>query len=403
MINKDMVDKLNELGFGGDVDKLEEYIAGLQNSAACGEPEVQDNVYDMYVKILRELKPDSYVLTRNWEIDDEDYTTYDDILKSYGMKSIMTIKEMSELENFRKTMESNEAEYTMLASTKLNGHAVRAVYVNGELIGGSTRGRSKRGRDISKTLKRILPNHISSWENYPLVEVRGEALVSYKNFEKVKHILKTPLSSVTSFIRESATDNEVQMLDVVCYKVIVGDDIEKQQFNSLEEEYKELQNNGFKIPVYKIYSGINAENFNSKITEIINDFQALKPGFEYDTDGIVVAVNNDKEFYALGANGNTWFGNFALKMGDCWGTKVYTSVVNEIEWVYGKSYITPKAHITPVKTANGSTVSVVPLYNVGVMERLNITTGSIVFFMYGGETGVSLCDSKGNKISELAS
>ena len=403
MINENLMDKLNELGFGTDIDALEEYVAHLQDAAGMGEAEVTDEVYDMYRKLLSELKPDSVILTRNWEVDDEDFSEYDDILKTYGMKSINTIKSIEDLDYFKNMLANNGKSYTMMASTKLNGHAVRAVYRFGKLVGGSTRGRTKKGRDITKTLKVILPDYVEKWKDIELLEVRGEALVSFENFEKVKHILKTPLSAVTSLIRESASETEMKLLDVVCYKIIIGDDLDNLKFNSLEDEFKELEECGFKTPIYKKFYNFNYDTFENSINEIISCFEEVqKRGLiPYDTDGIVVGINDDKEFYGLGPNGNTWLGNFALKMGAKWGTKVYTSVVERIQWIYGKKYITPKAIVAPVKTSNGAEVKNVPLYNIGVMERLHILPGSTVYFLFGGETGVSLCDRYGNKVTDM--
>ena len=404
MINKNLLNKLDELGFGSDIDKLESYVASLQDAAGMGEPIVSDAIYDMYYKLLKELKPSSVILTRNWEDVDEDYNENDDILKAYGMKSITTIKEMAELNYFKNLLKDNKElnGITLFAGVKLNGHAIRAVYKNGYLVSGTTRGRYKKGRDITKHLKKRLPNYVEKWKDISLLEVRGEALVSFKNFEKVKHILKTPLSSVTSFIKESATDSEMELLDIVCYKVIFGTDVGNNGFKTLQEEYEELEYAGFKVPIYQTFEDVDLDNFDDQIEDIVNYFEEIRKSgvMEYDSDGVVVSINNNKLFYELGNNGNTWLGNFALKMGDVWGVRVYTSKVVEIEWKYGNSYITPKAIVEPVKTSNGSSVSVVPLYNVGVMERFHIVPGSTVYFLYGGETGVSLCDRAGNKVTD---
>lgn len=175
MINKNLLNKLDELGFGSDIDKLESYVASLQDAAGMGEPIVSDAIYDMYYKLLKELKPSSVILTRNWEDVDEDYNENDDILKAYGMKSITTIKEMAELNYFKNLLKDNKElnGITLFAGVKLNGHAIRAVYKNGCLVSGTTRGRYKKGRDITKHLKKRLPNYVEKWKDISLLEVRG--------------------------------------------------------------------------------------------------------------------------------------------------------------------------------------------------------------------------------------
>lgn len=398
MFTRDDLSLLDRLGFGSDVEKLEEYVASLQEYASSGEPKVSDDVYDTHFKLLSKLKPESPVLNRNWESIDRDLDSYDVLLNKFGMRSIRTIKDMSELGYFMDTVLTNSTD--LLVSTKLNGHAIRAVYQNGSLISGSTRGRYKKGRDITGHLKQILPNFVKIWESEPYVEVRGEMLVSYKDFERVKHYLKTPLSAVTSCIKESATEEEVGLLSVVCYKVLkLRENPWDNGFITLLDEFKELSENGFEIPKVTKLDAVDRSNFMEYMDIVVEKFGNNKSNFEFDTDGIVVAVNDTKKFYELGLDGNRFIGNFALKTGDAYGTKVYQSIIRDIEWVYGKTYITPKAIIEPTKTANGAEVRVVPLYNIGMMEKLHLIPNERIYFTFGGETGVSLCDSMGNKIS----
>ena len=398
MFTRDDLSLLDRLGFGSDVEKLEEYVASLQEYASSGEPKVSDDVYDTHFKLLSKLKPESPVLNRNWESIDRDLDSYDVLLNKFGMRSIRTIKDMSELGYFMDTVLTNSTD--LLVSTKLNGHAIRAVYQNGSLISGSTRGRYKKGRDITRHLKQILPNFVKIWESEPYVEVRGEMLVSYKDFERVKHYLKTPLSAVTSCIKESATEEEVGLLSIVCYKVLkLRENPWDNGFITLLDEFKELSENGFEIPKVTKLDAVDRSNFMEYMDIVVEKFGNNKSNFEFDTDGIVVAVNDTKKFYELGLDGNRFIGNFALKTGDAYGTKVYQSIIRDIEWVYGKTYITPKAIIEPTKTANGAEVRVVPLYNIGMMEKLHLIPNERIYFTFGGETGVSLCDSMGNKIS----
>ena len=397
VFSRDDLELLNRLGFGDDVSKLEKYVESLQDYASSGEPIVSDDIYDTHIKLLSRLKPDSDLLNRNWESFEDDLDNRDILLDKFGMRSIRTIKDLGELNYFvRDILKSNELK--VVATTKLNGHAVRAVYEYGHLVSGSTRGRYKKGRDITRHLKKLLPNYVEKWSSEQYVEVRGELLVSYKNFEKVKHILKTPLSSVTSFIKESASDQEIGLLDILCYKVLKLRDF-GNGYNSLSDEIMELGRLGFKTPPYSVRTTINPANFYSEMERLVNAFSSKKSSLDYDTDGVVVSLDDNNMFYSLGLDGNTFLGNFALKVGSEYGTKVYQSIIDDIQWVHGKTYITPKAVIEPTKTANGAVVSVVPLYNIGMMEKLRLIPGSTIYFTFGGETGVSLCDSLGNKVN----
>lgn len=399
MINQSLMDKLEALGFGADIDALESYVATLQDAAGMGAPLVTDGQYDMHYRLLEELKPESSVLHRNWETDDNELSETDEILKDFKMMSIKTVQNMSELKRFKEAL-GNET-VTFLASVKLNGHAVRAVYKYGQLIGGSTRGRTKKGRDITRHLKATLPNYVEAWSGIRLVEVRGEMLVGLRKFELLKHKLKTPLSAVTSLIRDSVTDAELEMLSCCCYKVIPCKDSEWQP-ESLAEQFMELEENGFEVPLYEIYEDVTADNLIEVAEQCLEEFSLVKDQdlFPYYTDGIVVAVDDAEQFKSLGYNGNSYMGNFAMKMGRHWRSDMYSSIIRDIKFVAGKRFLVPKAEIEPVVTASGAEVSTVPLYNVDTMQRYHLIPGSPIFFKHGGETGVTLCNEMGEMISE---
>lgn len=399
MINSDTLFELEKLGFGADVDALETYIGKLQDAAAMGNPMVDDAMYDSYVRLLKKLKPNSYVLNRNWENEDNELTDLDEILAKYGMCSITTIKDFDELYKFKEAIRGVGHPVELFSSIKENGHGVRAVYKNGSLVGGSTRGRYKKGRDITRHLKSVLPNYVEKWSDIELVEVRGEMLVSIENFEAhLKNTLKTPLSSVTSLIRESVTDEELKYLSMVCYKVISNDD--SLEFSTLLDEFKELKACGFEIPQCGLISDVTADILDETIEKILTFFENKMDAGEihYSCDGIVVAINNNVDFYSTGKSGNAWNGNIALKMGRYWESNVYSAIIQDIVFTPGKSYMTPKAIINPTKTANGAEVTNVPLYNIGVMERYHYIPGETIYFRFGGETGVTLCDVYGNSV-----
>lgn len=399
MINPNTLEALEKLGFGSDIDALESRVAELQDAAGMGNPLVDDSVYDAHVRLLRELKPNSTVLQRNWEVADEEYGKYDQVLEKYGMCSITTIADTSELGKFAQTIRDLGHNVDLMASIKDNGHGVRAVYLNGWLYNGSTRGRYKKGRDITRHLKAVLPLYVDAWDKIPIVEVRGEMLVSIENFEKhLKGNLKTPLSSVTSLIRESVTDDELKLLEMECYKVIASDG--SLEFETLWDEFEHLENCGFKTPPKARINNVNAENLVPSVERVLNYFEQLMDSnkIRFSCDGIVFAINNNHDFYSTGKEGNAWKGNFALKSGRYWQQNIYSAIIQEVQFIPGKSYIVPKAIVDPVVTANGSSVTNVPLYNVGVMERYHYVPGETIFFRYGGEQGVTLCDCYGNSI-----
>lgn len=397
MFNSVIMDKLEKLGFGCDIDAFESYFRELQDAAADGEPLVQDPVYDEYREILKAVRPESELLKNNWEKDSgEELKDYDELLKQYGMRSIRTCTTDDEIKhNFSKVL--SELPVEVCSSFKLNGHASRVVFEYGHLVSATTRGRSKKGRDITRHLKHILGEFNEYLEPYELVEIRGELIVTYDDFNnKLKDKCKTPLSSVTSLVRDSVTDDELDMLHFVAYKIIIKDNTD--MLPTLADEFEYLDSIGFEIPLYSVTT---LTEF-SDILNVRHSFEEVKKEnkFPYDTDGIVMAINDDSEFYSEGLDGNAFFGNIAIKMG-MWECNMYTSTITDIVWERGKSWFTPKAVVEPVVTAGGATVTTVPIYNVKVMNKLHLIPGEQIHFRFGGETGVQLLTAEGLSVTEI--
>lgn len=402
MINSETMDKLNELGFGANIDAFEDYMEQLMDAYSMGEPLVDDSAFDAMKKLLEQVNPGSKVLMRNNETEETEMTSNDKILEEYGMSSIHTIDGISEasLSNMIDVINLAGGKADLFASLKQNGHATRAVYRYGRLISGSTRGRYRKGRDITEHLKHMLPNEVQGFKSMPLVEVRGEAVISKTTFnEKLKATgLKTPLSSVTSMLRESATEYEMGLLQFKGYKVIPS---EKQyRPATLGTEYAILENCGIETPPHVLIKDVTPQNLVETINYLVEYFEDVveKQGYDIDCDGIVVAVNNNNVFYAGGKDGNAWKGNCAVKEGRIWQSSIYESVIEEVIFKYGKKYITPIAIVQPVICKNGAQVINVPLYNVGVMNRYGLFTGQLIHFRFGGEQGVTLCDEFGNSV-----
>lgn len=402
MITQKYLSELEALGCGSDVDALEEKFALLQDAAADGEPLVEDSVYDQHKRLLEALKPDSELLHRNWEKDGEDALDIelDYYLQEKGMKSIRTCTNNDDLEAKKGHLSKLGKDYVeCLVSTKLNGHSFRAVYKFGDLVEATTRGRTGKGKDILRHMKMLLPNHVECWECTELTEVRGELLIKQSLYDsKYAGVYASPLSTVTSFRKASASDEEICELSAVCYKLFQTDD----PFDTLEEEFQHLESVGFEIPYYETQM-IELGGFVKQVNKITDLWGAkYKAGelSEYNCDGIVIAVNDNSSFYSLGVEGNAYLANLAVKMG-VWECNHYISIIDRIEWEHGKQWLIPKARIKPVKTVSGQTVYVVPLYSVGVMQRMGLSVGSEIHFRFGGETGVMLLTPDGGSVSNL--
>ena len=367
------------LGVGfSSVEGLERYVLGLQDAERLGEPEVSDTVYDNLVLVLRSVKPESKVLNRSLQE------------RCYRGAGMTVIRDLSELSYLRHLFFERGIDTSLLSSAKIVGHSVTIRYIDGRYESGAFR----CGIDITEVLRSLVPAYLPELGFYRVVTIGGEVTISRKNFDEVSRVYKTPLSAVTSFMRETSSVEERGLLSLVCDSIASE---EEDSFRSLLNEYQTLSALGFLIPTFRVTDGVGAHNFDAWVEEILSEFTGLTLPFE--ADGVVVRVNDNALFRELGENGNTYLGGFILKAGERFGAKVYSGLIHEIEWDYGSDKLSPRAVISPVTVYDGNTINIVPLYSVGVMRDNSFTVGSKIYFLYDNETGAMLCDEDGKVVS----
>lgn len=365
------------LGAGfNSVDSLERYVRGLQEAEQIGEPEVSDSVYDNLVRVLRTVKPESKVLNRSLSE------------RCYRGAGLTVIRDLSELSYLRHLFFEKGIDTSLLSSAKIVGHGVTIRYLDGRYSSGAFR----CGIDITEVLRGLVPEYLSELGFYRSVTISGVVTISQKNFDKVSRVYKTPLSAVTSFMRETSSAEERGLLSLVCDSIT-----SEGRFQSLLDEYQTLSALGFLIPTFRVARGVSAYNFDTQVDEILKEFTGLPLSF--DADGVVVRVNDNALFRELGENGNTYLGGFILKTGERFGAKVYSGLIHEIAWDYGSDRLSPRAVISPITVYDGNTINTVPLYNVGVLLDNSLTVGSKIYFLYDNETGAMPCDENGKIVS----
>lgn len=357
---------------------LERYVRGLQDAERIGEPEVSDTVYDNLVRVLRTVKPESKVLNRSLPE------------RCYRGAGLTVIRDLSELSYLRHLFFERGIDTSLLSSAKIVGHSVTIRYIDGRYASGAFR----CGIDITEVLRSLVPAYLPELGFYRTVTIGGVVTISRKNFDKVSRVYKTPLSAVTSFMRETSSAEERGLLSLVCDSIASE---EEDSFHSLLNEYQTLSALGFLIPTFRVTDGVGAYNFDTRVDEILKEFTGLT--LPFDADGVVVRVNDNALFRELGENGNTYLGGFILKAGERFGAKVYGGLIHKIEWDYGSDKLSPRAVISPVTVYDGNTINTVPLYSVGVMRDNSFTVGSKIYFLYDNETGAMLCDEDGKVVS----
>lgn len=387
------------------IEALERYIQDCNEAMnGDGEPLVEDAIYDKLVQLLTQVRSDSPVLQELWSEDDEVVGSYNKLLEENPMVSILTVKSWNDdaITQFIQRMPET-ANY--LASYKINGHGIRVVYNDGNLVEATTRGRSTNGRDITEHVKIILGDYNEALSEYGLVEIRGELALKLSNLDKAREFtpgLKSAFSAVSSLIKPSATKEEVELLDFLTYGVYIED----YDFSSKEEVFSQLSEWGFETTEYIYLEEISKDDLLENMKEVVSALESNYEEFGYFCDGVVFEVSDGDVRSYLEGEGKYHDYNLALKV-DSWSQDIYTGYIKEVTWKRGKFKLNPVAVVVEglnsnegVLTVQGNRVKNIPLYNPKNILILKAYIGSPLSFKYGGEAGVVPCFPDGKLLSE---
>ena len=387
------------------IEALERYIQDCNEAMnGDGEPLVEDAIYDKLVQLLTQVRSDSPVLQELWSEDDEVVGSYNKLLEENPMVSILTVKSWNDdaITQFIQRMPET-ANY--LASYKINGHGIRVVYNDGNLVEATTRGRSTNGRDITEHVKIILGDYNEALSEYGLVEIRGELALKLSNLDKAREFtpgLKSAFSAVSSLIKPSATKEEVELLDFLTYGVYIED----YDLSSKEEVFSQLSEWGFETTEYISLEDISKDDLLENMREVVSALESNYEEFGYFCDGVVFEVSDGDVRSYLEGEGKYHDYNLALKV-DSWSQDIYTGYIKEVTWKRGKFKLNPVAVVVEdldsnegVLTVQGNRVKNIPLYNPKNILILKAYIGSPLSFKYGGEAGVVPCFPDGKLLSE---
>ena len=400
------------------IDELEKIILDC-NSLMTGTytDQVADSIYDTLYDMLKTVKPNSEVLQNIWEKDGE-ITDYTELLQANPMMSIETAKsyDCPAIENFISRMPVDGISY--FASFKINGHGIRVVYKDGELVSATSRARASGGKDLTRHLRIILGERCEALAEYGLVELRGELCLKLDRLEKAREFnpnIISAFSAVASLSRPYATEEEIKLLDFLCYGMILDD----FYFNERLEEYSLIEDCGFMTPQYALIESATRDELPDIMRSLVQSFEDAYEDFGYFCDGVVFEVNDRNLFADLGQEGNHNLGNIALKVG-VWKQDKYCGFIQSILWTRGKSKLSPVAIVSSnpgeaefdwegnitnydelgVISAQGNRVRRVPLYNPKNIIVLDAYVGEPIYFKYGSESGVVPCFPDGRLLSE---
>lgn len=266
---------------------------------------------------------------------------------------------------------------------KYDGASMSLTYENGNLVRALTRGDGFQGDEVTNNIKTIrsIPLRFKTKEFPARCDVRGEIILPFSGFEKMNQELieigETPYANPRntasgSLKLQDSTEVAKRPLAFLMY-AIVGNNL---PFNTHFEALEFARQSGFKVPS----EARLAKNLQD-VFEFIDYWDIHRHKLPYETDGVVIKVNNLHHQEELGytAKSPRWAIAYKFK-----AQQVFT-VLNSISYQVGRTgAITPVANLEPVQLA-GTVVKRASLHNADQIEKLDIRVGDTVFVEKGGE------------------
>jgi DNA ligase (NAD+) len=366
----------------------DELIQHNYNYYVLDAPTISDFEFDKYLKQLQELE------TKHPEFFDENSPTqrvggmitknFETVPHDFRMYSLDNSYSLEDLQDWEARMQKvlGNVPLTYTCELKYDGASISILYENGRLTRAVTRGDGFQGDNVTNNVKTIksIPIHLKG--DFPeKFEIRGEIILPFAGFEKMNQDLieigETPYSNPRntasgSLKLQDSAEVAKRPLDCLLYYVIGNNLPFKTQFEGLQK----AREWGFKVPNQsKLVSSL------SEVFEFINYWDIHRHNLPYETDGVVVKVDDLHYQEELGytAKAPRWAMAYKFK------AEQVTTKLNSISYQVGRTgAITPVANLEPVQLA-GTIVKRASLHNADQIEKLDIRIDDTVFVEKGGE------------------
>ncbi|WP_420553139.1 NAD-dependent DNA ligase LigA [Tenacibaculum aiptasiae] len=280
----------------------------------------------------------------------------------------------------QKILGTEDIEYT--CELKYDGASINLTFEKGEFVKAVTRGDGFQGDNVTTNIRTIKSIPLKPKGDFVSdFEMRGEIILPLDGFNKMneerlakgEEAYRNPRNTASGSLKlQDSTEVAKRPLDCLLYQVVTDERKYKTHFESLENARKV----GFKVP-----KTIALAKSIDEVFEFVNHWDEKRHDLPYETDGVVIKVNNLQQQEELGytAKAPRWAIAYKFK------AEQVSTVLNEITYQVGRTgAITPVANLEPVELA-GTIVKRASLHNADQIEKLDIRINDTVFVEKGGE------------------
>ena len=348
---------------------------------------ISDYEFDIKLKKLQELEakhpeffdansPTQRVggeVTKNFETIPHEH-------RMYSLDNSYSKEDLQDWETRIKKLVDGDIYYT--CELKYDGASISLTYEAGNLVKAVTRGDGFQGDNVTANIKTIKSVPLQLKGDYPVkFDIRGEIVLPFEGFHKMneerieigEEPFRNPRNTASGSLKlQDSAEVAKRPLECLLYNLMGSNLRINTQFESLDK----ARHWGFKVPeAAKLVNSID------EVLEFIEYWNVHRHDLPYETDGVVIKVNNLQQQEELGytAKAPRWAMAYKFK------AEQVSTRLNSIVYQVGRTgAITPVANLEPVELA-GTTVKRASLHNADQIKKLDIRVGDTVYVEKGGE------------------
>ncbi len=346
------------------------YLVDTLNKAAkayyAEDREIMSNrEYDALYDELQSLEQETGIVLTNSPTVSVGYEAVDELPKERHESPMLSLGKTKSREELRDWLQGKAA----ILSWKLDGLTIVLTYRDGKLAKAVTRGNGEIGE--------VVTNNARTFKNIPLsipftgeLVLRGEAVITYSDFEKVnaeitdeKSKYKNPRNLCSGSVRQ--LNNEITAKrNVRFYAFSLVSAGETDFHNSREEQFRFLEKQGFEVVEHYLVT-------EADILDRIDFFEKKIQNFDIPSDGLVLTYEDIAYGQSLGRTAKFPRHSIAFK----WADELRETTLEEIEWSASRTgLINPVAIFEPVEL-EGTTVSRASVHNISILRSLKLGIG----------------------------
>ena len=386
--------KVSEIETLRDVLRFHEYRYYILN-----DPLVSDFEYDKLFKTLEKAEEDNPKLITSDSPTQrvakgltKDFPTVQHLVPMLSLDNSYDADDLVDFDRKARELTGlKEIEYCV--EPKFDGGSISLIYEDDIMVRGATRGDGVEGDNITTNIKQIRSIPLSarfSAFGIQQIEIRGEVLISKKNFAKYNEQiveqglapLANPRNAASGTLRiKDPKEVSKRNLEAFVYNI---SDFTLSPKKSLPRQLKThagslemLWDLGFRSPQKekKVLHGID------NVIKYCTDFEVTRDDLPYEIDGMVIKVNEVElqEKMGMTTHHPRWAIAYKFK------ARQATSTLLNVEFQVGRTgSITPVAKIKPVPIG-GVTVSSISLFNEDVIKEKDLMIGDSVLVERAGD------------------